>query len=192
MNKFPKIRTANILVQELDKELLVYDLNINKAFVLNETSAIIYQLCDGTKTVAQISDLMSQKLKNLVSEDLVWLALNELKRDGLLENTDEWKNPLAGLSRRAMVKKVGLATMVALPTISILTAPLAAQAASCANPGGAQPGVAIYGGCSSPLTTAQCAAICSVAPDATSLCCSGRATAIAGGGCSLASCCVCV
>jgi hypothetical protein len=74
---------------------------------------------------------MSRKLKTLVSEDFVRLALNELKKDNLLENSDELNNYFAGMSSREMVKKVGLASMIALPFISFFTAPSAVNAQSC-------------------------------------------------------------
>lgn len=123
-----------MVVQELENELLVYDLKINKAFCLNETSAMIYQLCDGKKTVAEISDLMSRKLKTLVSEDFVWLALSDLKRDGLLENDAELDKYFAGMSRREMVRKVGFASMIALPLVLSVISPSAAMAASAPLP----------------------------------------------------------
>lgn len=142
MNQLPKAKTSEILVQELENELLVYDLETNKAFCLNETSAIVFQLCDGTRTVADIGDLMSQKLKILASEDFVWLALNELRKDGLLENSNDLDNYFAGMSRREMVRKVGLASMIALPLISSVVAPLAIQAQSgCEAPGTLSPTV---------------------------------------------------
>ncbi len=127
----PSAKTTEILVQELDKELLVYDLQTNKAFCLNETSAFVWQMGDGTKTVAEISDSISQKFKSLVSEDFVRLALNELKRDGLLENVDELNMYFSTFSRREVIKKVGLASMIALPFITSVTAPSAVNAQSC-------------------------------------------------------------
>ncbi|NJM54458.1 MAG: PqqD family peptide modification chaperone [Blastocatellia bacterium] len=63
----PVSRQANIVVQDLESEVSIYDLSINKALCLNETSALVFQLCDGTNSVAEISNLMSVKLKTLVS-----------------------------------------------------------------------------------------------------------------------------
>ena len=96
----PKTRQSNMVQQELESEVLIYDLISHKAFCLNKTSALVYQLADGTKTVAEISRLMSIKLKSKVPEDLVWLALNELKNNNLLEYEAEVSNHFAGLSRR--------------------------------------------------------------------------------------------
>lgn len=130
MKNFPKSRTKDLVVQELENELLIYDLNNNKAFCLNETSAIVFQFCNGNYSVAEIADLMSKKLKTLVSEDFVWLVIEELKKDNLVENKEQLNNYFNGLSRREIVKKAGLATMIALPIITSVVAPSAAMAQS--------------------------------------------------------------
>ena len=129
----PVSRRADIVVQDLEDEVLIYDLKTNKAFCLNQTSAIVYQLCDGNNSVVEISDLMSKKLKTLVSEDIVWLALDQLKKDNLLENGDEFTNYFSGLTRREMVKRVGFASMVALPIVASMIAPTSVSAQSCAS-----------------------------------------------------------
>ena len=126
----PIARKSKLVVQELKNELLVYDLEINKAFCLNKTSALIFGLCDGTKTVVEIGRQLSREIKTEVPEDFVWLAVAQLKKEGLLENADEIPLHSAGLSRREIAKRVGLATMAAFPAISSIVAPAAAQAAS--------------------------------------------------------------
>ena len=71
MTKLPKTRNENIVVQEMDSEILIYDLNTNKAFCLNETSAVIYHLCDGKRTVAEISRQLSKQLSKSIDEYLI-------------------------------------------------------------------------------------------------------------------------
>ncbi len=159
MTNYPESRKANIVVQDLENEVLIYDLSINKAFYLNQTAALVYQLCDGKNSVAEISDLMSKKLKTLVSEDLVWLALDGLKKDNLLENADEVPNHFAGLSRREVVKKVGLMSMVMLPLISSVVAPTAVNAASTCG-GTASPGTRIIDVCFADPPTPDNIALC--------------------------------
>lgn len=126
----PVSRQENIVVQEYGNEILIYDLTKNKAFSLNETSAIIWQLCDGSKAIADIAESLSGKYNSPISEDFVWLALEQLKKDNLLENAKEVSTDFGGLSRRELIRKVGLATLVTLPVISSLIAPRAANAAS--------------------------------------------------------------
>ncbi len=74
----PKAREENLVVQEFDGEVLIYDLNTNKAFSLNETSSLVWQLCDGDNSVSEISESISRKLDSPANEDLVWLALEQL------------------------------------------------------------------------------------------------------------------
>lgn len=127
MTNNPLSRQSDILVQNVEDELLIYDLRINKAYCLNQTSALVFQFSDGTKTASEISELISQKLGVLVSEDFVWLALQNLEKENLLGNNEELADYLAGLSRRKMIKRVGLASMAALPVIASVIAPTAAQ-----------------------------------------------------------------
>jgi len=130
MNNYPISRKANIVVQELESELLVYDLSINKAFCLNKTSALVYHLCDGRRTVEGIRNELSERLKMLINEDLIWLALDGLKKDNLLENSERFEIDFDGLSRRQIIRRIGLASMVLLPSVSSLIAPSAAMAQS--------------------------------------------------------------
>jgi hypothetical protein len=129
-NIYPKSRRANIVVQDAGNEVLIYDLAKNKAYCLNQTSALVWQNCDGNNSVADISRELSGKAKIDVSDEMVWLALDGLKRDDLLENGDEFEINFNGLNRRQIIKKVGLASMIALPIISAVIAPTAAAAQS--------------------------------------------------------------
>jgi hypothetical protein len=130
----PLGRKSDIVIQEYGSEILIYDLLIHKAFSLNETSALIWQACDGTKTIGEISSQISRRLDSQVSEDFVWLALEQLKKENLIENQSEVSLPFEGLSRRDVIRRVGLASLVALPIISSLVAPMAvnAQSSTCA------------------------------------------------------------
>ncbi len=126
----PTARRDKIVTQDMATETLIYDLEANKAFCLNETSTLVWQLSDGQHTVSQISDEMSKQMKNLVSEDVVWLALTQLNKDGLLENGDKLDFPFSGLSRREVIKRVGFASVITLPVVSSLVAPQAAMSQS--------------------------------------------------------------
>ncbi len=131
MNELPKSRMDNLVVQEFEGELLIYDLISNKAFCLNETSAFIWQVSDGKTSITEISELVSQKLKTTNNEDLVWLALEKLENENLIEKNSYFSNHFAEIPRREVIKKIGLATMAALPVISSVIAPNSILAASC-------------------------------------------------------------
>ena len=146
MINLPQSRQSDIAVQELGTEILIYDLRINKAFCLNETSATIWQLCDGNRPIQQLSQILSQKLNKPIAEELIWLALEQLKKENLLENNDKFKINFNGLNRRQAIRKLGLTSMVALPLVSSIVAPSSIHAQSGTN-------LALLAACSSP---AQC------------------------------------
>lgn len=129
----PKARMDNLVMQDYHNETLIYDLKTNRVFCLNETSALVFQLCDGIRTVSEISDLMSKKLKTLVKEEVIWLALDHLRKEHLLENSQNFEIDFKGLNRREIIKKVGLISMIALPVISSVVAPTSAFSASTSN-----------------------------------------------------------
>ncbi len=130
-SQYPERRKDDdIIVTELDGEVLVYDKQTNKAFNLNKTSALIWELCDGRHSLSEISRLLGEKLNANVDDGLVWLALEQLRQENLIENEAALPESLVGLSRRQAIRKVGLAAAIALPFISSLVAPTAMHAQS--------------------------------------------------------------
>lgn len=137
MNKLPVARNTNIVVQTSDKEVLIYDLNTDKAYNLNETSSIVYQACDGKTTFTELT------ANHGLTNDVIFLAIDELIKEHLIEKNNEYNSPFDGMSRRKVLRQIGIASMVALPVIVSLTAPTAAMAqSSCINPGGRPTGTA--------------------------------------------------
>jgi hypothetical protein len=59
------------------------------------------------------------------------LALRQLDRLQLLEQTIKLPLQLVGVSRRQMIRNLGLAAAVAVPLVTSIVAPTAAQAATC-------------------------------------------------------------
>ncbi|MGB7070947.1 MAG: PqqD family protein [Pyrinomonadaceae bacterium] len=128
--QFPTARKSGLVVQEMPEEVLVYDLDKNKAHCLNQSAASVWKLCDGKRSASEIASLYGADCGKLVNEDIVWLALDQLNESNLLESEIETK--FAGESRRSVIKKIGLASVVALPIIASMMAPQNAMAsASC-------------------------------------------------------------
>ena len=130
-SQFPAARTSGLVVQEMPDEVLVYDLNTNKAHCLNQTAAKVWKACDGKTSVSEIAAHFGKG----ANEDLVWLAIDQLNENNLLEG--EVRTKFKGQSRREVIKKIGLASMVAVPVIASLVAPqnaLAAGSCNCVNP----------------------------------------------------------
>ncbi|MGI8468065.1 MAG: hypothetical protein ACR2N3_06390 [Pyrinomonadaceae bacterium] len=46
---------------------------------------------------------------------MVWLALDQLKKKNLIENEIATPSAFEGMNRRDVIKKVGFASMIALP-----------------------------------------------------------------------------
>ena len=130
MNSYPQSLKKDIVVQNLEDETLIYNLKTNKALCLNETSALIWKMCDGKTSISEIAEKLGKKLKKPVNAELVWLAVDQLSKENLLENADRMPSDFAGLSRREVIRKVGFASVIALPMISAVVAPIAASAQS--------------------------------------------------------------
>ena len=131
----PIARKAGLVIQEVPDEVLVYDLESNKAHCLNQSAAMIWRSCDGKNTVSEIAELVGTQAGGKVTEDFVWLAIDQLSENKLLEK--EVSVSFQGQSRREAIKKIGLATMIAVPVIASLVAPpsaLAAASCACVNP----------------------------------------------------------
>lgn len=157
----PASRTSNIVEHDLESELLIYDLVAGKAFCLNETSARVWRACDGVRTVDEITALVG-------SDEVVWIALDQLREESLLENAPMTPARFVGMTRRQMIARAGFASMVALPLITSLLVPQSIYAQTSCVPTG------------SPCTTsAQCC------PNNQGIgCCRAGVCSNGGGGCA--------
>ena len=138
----PLARNEGLVIRELPDEVLVYDLERDKAHCLNQTAAFIWKHCDGHTTVSKMTGLLENSLKVPIHEDVVWCALSQLKRDHLLENPENsivWPTGTMQFSRRTLVRRVALAAVL-LPAVTTIIAPTASAAGSCSGtcvfPGG--------------------------------------------------------
>ena len=128
-----RARSERVLVEQIEDEVVVYDLNNDKAHLLNTTTAAVWRLCDGATTVAEMAARVSSDLDAPVGDEVVWEALAQLQRADLLEAPVEAPAPPAGMTRRTMIKRMGLAA-VAIPVVTSILAPTAAAAASVGLP----------------------------------------------------------
>ncbi len=138
----PIARKEGLVVQEMPDEVLVYDLETNKAHCLNQTAASVWKSCDGVSSIGEIKTKLETEFKTTIPEDFVLLALEQLSKDKLLEKEIETK--ISGMSRREVIKKIGFASMVALPVVAMLSFPQSALAVVCpASQQGKQGGCAV-------------------------------------------------
>jgi len=97
------------------------------------------QKAEGSRQQTEGSDL--SPVTRHLSPDVVWLALEQLRRSHLLEEAAEvnrktfWPPAIAGItnmSRREAVRRIGLGAAIALPIVMSMTAPTAVEASvSC-------------------------------------------------------------
>lgn len=127
----PRALKANLIIHDLDDETLIYDLESAHAYCLNRSSAFVWKYCDGKTTINQAAHLLQQELRAPVNTDVVFLAVKQLRRHGLVERS----GTPPGISRRELVLKYAPAAAMALPLVVSIVAPTPAQAASCAMQG---------------------------------------------------------
>lgn len=136
----PTARTEKLIVKELPDEVLVYDLDSNKAHCLNHTAALVWRACDGKTSIEELSSHLSRRTGVAVDERIVWLTLKELETINLLDKPTNKPAFVENLSRRQLIRNLGVAAVM-LPAIISLAAPTAQAQASCVPPG------VVPGGC---------------------------------------------
>ena len=142
MKKLPAVRTSDIVIQNLNNEILIYDLKNHQAYHLNETSAAIYQSCNGNTTFDEL------KNRTEFTDELIFLALDQFKAQNLLVESENYSSVFEGLSRREVIRKIGLSTITVLPLVLSITAPTpAAAASSCPSINPCNPAITIPRGC---------------------------------------------
>jgi len=129
-------RQDGLLKQPVDDELLVYDLKRHKAHCLNKAAAIVWEECNGRNTVADLVRLLENRLQTRFDEEMVWVALDQLDRARLLSPRITRPEAPNRISRRDVLKRVGIAAALTVPLITSVMSPTAAQASTCTKKGG--------------------------------------------------------
>jgi hypothetical protein len=125
----PARRRTQLAIERLGHETLVYDLERHRAFCLNRPAALVWRLCDGRRPVGEIAERLERKLGRPMPLEAVGWTLRRLSRCGLLLARVPATPAAGGVSRRDLVRRLGLAIALA-PNVFLVVAPTAAQAAS--------------------------------------------------------------
>jgi len=135
-NLAPRARNENLVVRELANETVIYDLERHTAHCLNNTAFLVWKQCDGTRTVADIAAQLTTDLALPVPDELIWVALEQLSKDRLLAETIKRPQIMMadGVSRRRMLKRLGVAAAIAVPVVTSLVVPPVSVHASVACP----------------------------------------------------------
>lgn len=123
----PRARSNDLVVKPVGEEVLVYDLARHRAHSLNRVAAAVWQACDGARGTAALAAEATKQSGQIVPVEAVRYALQGLGKAQLLEG------PVADsrLTRREVMAKLGTAAAIALPLVTTITTPTAAQTASC-------------------------------------------------------------
>jgi hypothetical protein len=124
----PRARSEGLLHSHLRDELVLYDIQRHKAHSLNRVASLVWQHCDGQTSVQQLCELLSRELLEQVDEQLVWLALQQLERNHLLQ--ERVTMPSKVISRREAAKRFGKVAAIVLPLVMSAVIPPAVAAGS--------------------------------------------------------------
>ena len=130
-----RARKEGLLVRPLEDEVLVYDLVRHKAHCLNQASATVWKHCDGKHGARDLARIVTRELDIRFDEQMAWLALVQLDKARLLEQRIG-PGSAGRITRREVIKRLGLAAAVSVPLISSIVSPTPAQAATCVAKGG--------------------------------------------------------
>lgn len=129
----PQARQEGLLVRELEGEVVVYDLDRHEAHCLNLPAAAVFRLCDGRRTLGDLTQGLREELGAAVDEQWVGLALEGLDAANLLARSS--RPPVsASNGRRDLLRQAGLGAALLLPAIVSMVAPTPAEAANSCIP----------------------------------------------------------
>jgi hypothetical protein len=121
----PEARSERLLLEEVGNELVIYDLQRHRAHQLNRTAALVWQSCDGHKTVAELRKLLQTELDPAIDDQIVWQALERLGKAHLLREPPPRRASTARMTRRQALRKFGQTAALALlmPAVTSIFAP---------------------------------------------------------------------
>ncbi len=132
-------KMPNLVSQPMGDGLAVFDPLLQKSYLLNATSAFVFQHCDGATTPQQLTQRLRQKfnMPGKEADQMMWLALNELEKANLLQGkmaTTQAPQPI--LTRRQALNAFAAAglSIALLPIVSQSVALQAAPLAQAVTP----------------------------------------------------------
>lgn len=115
----PKSRRDHLRIARTEEGgLAIYDEASDDGHLLNMTTATVYELADGTRSIDALAEQVAARAGAPVEPDLVLFALDELDQAGLLEADDTV--PRARIDRRGFLAKFGLGAGIAAGVAALL------------------------------------------------------------------------
>jgi hypothetical protein len=126
----PKARKKDLLVETIDNEVLVYDLRNSRAHCLNKNAAFVWHRCNGRTSIRELAGKLQKEIGAKDCDQLLAVALRDLSKADLLQQ----KMPSAGeresISRRDLIRRIGIAAAT-IPAVTSILVPTAQAAGSC-------------------------------------------------------------
>lgn len=121
-----RARSERLVTKTVGDEIVIYDLDTDKAHLLNPAAAVLWRLCEKGATVGVLRAALEAELNtNGTTDELLWTALDDLSKAGLLDTDTSVVGRPSGMTRRSLLKKAGLVALAA-PVITTILAPPAA------------------------------------------------------------------
>ena len=104
----PKARREQLVQEQLDGELLIYNTETHRVTCLTETAAFIWGLCDGETTLSAAEEQLRLRFGADGHPDILRATLGELESQNLLVDPAP-----RGTSRRAFVRAAAASVVAA-------------------------------------------------------------------------------
>jgi hypothetical protein len=152
----PRARKHQLIVQPVASDVIVYDRARLRVHRLNQTTALVWEHCDGHTSVADLAARLAKQLGVPADERLVWMALRQLDRARLLTEHVQLPSEQVPISRRqAIALGITGAAALLLPSCDSVTTPNFGVLSDLA-PGVAQQGRCKEGGCKGEKVKGEC------------------------------------
>ncbi len=122
-------RNTSVITEVVGDGLGVFDPNSQQSYVLNATSALVFQHADGQTTPLQLTNLLRQKFNvpHSQADKLLWVTLDELQQADLVQGATTTEAPRPVLSRRQMLSSMAVVGLSL--ALAPMVAPITVQAA---------------------------------------------------------------
>jgi hypothetical protein len=123
-------RVQGFEIERTAEEILAVKPATSESHALNQSAAAVFDLCDGRSSRAQMAAEVRRRTGLPADEEIVDLALAELA-DAELVDLDGLELPI--VSRRSLIRRLGLSTSAAmmLPVVETVLLPSVAAADVC-------------------------------------------------------------
>ena len=116
-------RVEGVHLERAADEILVMKPGTLEAHALNQSAAVVYELCDGKTSKSDMAAEIRRRTGLPADEEIVDLALAELVDAGLVALDDP--DPQSTITRRSLIRRLALSSVAAmmLPVVETILVP---------------------------------------------------------------------